>query len=241
MHYTQMRYIEHSHDRPRPQLFWFEIFMMAHKLCLISFIPTMVADSSSSFLVIAMIFEICSLLLTSYCKPFFDPELDRLSVGTHFVTCVMLLYGIALKVVPDAVDDPHDQKIMGVVLVMLNLAVILAGPIQFAMDRAAELHEMSAQVRTATAVGLAHLQQHMGQRSARRQLSQVEAGHLAQLCSQGPVRPSSRLDERNSRVGSKIHAGVSTSAAAASLSSDRSDTSRPIAKNLNSMQDCKLH
>ena len=94
--------------------------MMAHKLCSISFIPTMVAGSSSSFLVIAMIFEIFSLLLTSYCKPFFEPELDRLSIGTHFVTCVVLLYGIVLKVVPDAAEDSHDQKIMGVVLVELG-------------------------------------------------------------------------------------------------------------------------
>ena len=96
------------------------------------------------------------------------------------------------------------------------------------MDRAAELHEMSAQIKTATAVRLAYVQHQMRQISPRRQLSQVEVGHLAQLCSQGLERPRRRLDEHASRVGSKVHAGVSITAAVASLSSDQLDTARPI-------------
>ena len=72
------------------------------------------------------------------------------------------------------------------------------GPIQFAMDCAAELHEIGTQVRTATAVGLCS---NTWENELQATVPSRSRASVVQLHLQGSVCSSDRLDERDSRVG----------------------------------------
>ena len=49
--------------------------------------------STTSFLLVAFLIEYISVLVTSNFRPFVEPSLDRLNMGTLFVTCLVLFYG----------------------------------------------------------------------------------------------------------------------------------------------------
>ena len=127
----------------------FELFMMVHKLIIISFIPSLVSDrysfavraqgiheqikhtctqctrtttrtrlqrthahcaallltyaqsteehahacSATSFLLVSFVIEYINVILTSHLRPFVEPSLDRLNMGTLVITCLVLFYG----------------------------------------------------------------------------------------------------------------------------------------------------
>ena len=90
----------------------FELFMMAHKLVLISLLPALVSKrytsrtrapahwrthilihSATSFLLVAIMIEFVTVLLFSHLRPFVHPRLDRLNMRTLIITCLVLFYG----------------------------------------------------------------------------------------------------------------------------------------------------
>ena len=95
-----------------PKFFWFEIFVMFHKVVIISLLPAFLPDDgATSFLLMAFLIEFSNLVWASSLSPWSDPALDRLNRNTTIVTCLVLLYGIMLKIKPDAADDPRDRQI----------------------------------------------------------------------------------------------------------------------------------
>ena len=134
-----------------PKYYWFELWILCHKLMLISFIPTMVSDSSASFLLISFLFEFVNIIFTCQLKPFADPSLDRLNLGTLVVICLVLLYGIMLLITPNVTTDPRDRQIQGILLVIMNVGVILSAPIQFCIERTAELLALNEVIKTSGA------------------------------------------------------------------------------------------
>ena len=44
-------------------------------------------------------------------NPFVEAELDRLNRNSLIIVCLVLLYGIAIRVKPDAAVDPQDSQI----------------------------------------------------------------------------------------------------------------------------------
>ena len=85
--------------------------------------------STTSFLLVAFLIEYISVLVTSHLRPFVEPSLDRLNMGTLVVTCLVLFYGytdvrlhaltrvhtyacsIMLVIQPGAAEDPRDRQI----------------------------------------------------------------------------------------------------------------------------------
>ena len=85
--------------------------------------------STTSFLLVAFLIEYISVLVTSHLRPFAEPSLDRLNLGTLVVTCLVLFYGytdvrlhaltrlhmyacsIMLMIQPGAAEDPRDRQI----------------------------------------------------------------------------------------------------------------------------------
>ena len=95
-----------------PKFFWFEIFVMFHKVVIISILPAFLPDDgATSFLLVAFVIEFSNLVWASSLSPWSDPALDRLNRNTTIVTCLVLLYGIMLKIKPDAAEGPRDRQI----------------------------------------------------------------------------------------------------------------------------------
>ena len=85
--------------------------MIMHKLILISFIPALVSDDTASFLLIGFLVEFSNLLLTGILNPFVEAELDQLNRNSLIIVCLVLFYGIAIQVKPNAAGDPWDSQI----------------------------------------------------------------------------------------------------------------------------------
>ena len=77
--------------------YWFELFMMFHKLVLISVLPSFVGEDGVSFIIISFLIEFVNVILTAALKPFADPALDQLNMNTLVITCFVLFYAIVRR------------------------------------------------------------------------------------------------------------------------------------------------
>ena len=142
-----------------PQYYWFEVFVMVHKLMIISVLPAFVPDDGAiTFLLVAFVVEFAQVILTSRLKPWSDPQLDRLNLCTSVTVCIVLFTGIATKVKPERFEDPDEQGVMGVLLILLNLLVLFSGPLLFAAERTAQLIETKAKFNVLAKTGALKVQ-----------------------------------------------------------------------------------
>ena len=169
---------------------------MLHKLILISFIPALVSDDSASFLLIAFLVEFANLLLTGVLNPFVEAELDRLNRNSLIIVCLVLLYGIAIRVKPDAAVDPQDSQIQvgrfdacsqapffsslqGIILSVMNVGVLLSVPIQFYIENTAEVLKQATRWKVVTLVQTWWRQ--MRSKNVSKELAAVEEDSREQL------------------------------------------------------------
>jgi len=74
----------------------FEILEIWRKLVLVSLLAA-VAEGSLAFLVAGFLVSLFMLLVFVECKPYVEPQVDRVQMSSLLVTCLTFFYGLALE------------------------------------------------------------------------------------------------------------------------------------------------